>query len=271
MITTFYDHARDIAKQEKVSMIEALKAVKAAGIDGLEVSQNNLLGREDELGNELAYTGLQISSIPAYFDFGRDTDVERQSLPTLEAAKFLGVKTLLVIPGFLSPEDGEAEQERQVSSMIECVNRLAELADGRGIFLILEDYDNTTAPFSTIAGVRRFLDDCKELSFCFDTGNFRFSGEDELEAYEKLKDRITYVHLKDRCYRSFDGEEGITALDGKMIYPAPVGSGEMKLHEILSRLKRDGYKGNYAIEHYGAGDMLGYLNRSAQWLKSQLY
>ncbi len=270
MITTFYDHAVDISRQEKISLTEALREVRTLGIDGLEVSQNNLLGREDELGNELAYAGLSVSSIPAYFDFGRDPDVEKQAVPTLEAARFLGVSRMLVIPGFFRPEDGEEERERQTESMISCVNRLAELAQGYGVSLILEDYDNALASFSTIQGVKRFLEGCPDLSCCFDTGNFAFSGEDELSAYEAVRDRITYVHLKDRAAVSVSGEEGVTALDGKVLYPCPVGSGEIRLPEIFSRLKQDGYQGNFALEHYGAGEMLSYLKRSVSWLKERL-
>ena len=54
MITTFYDHALEISRQEKVSMAEALREIRDLGIEGVEVSENKLLGREDELGNELA-------------------------------------------------------------------------------------------------------------------------------------------------------------------------------------------------------------------------
>lgn len=270
MIATFYDHAKDISRQEKISMTEALQEIKALGIEGLEVSQNNLIGREDELGNELAYAGLRVSSIPAYFDFGRDRDVERQSEPTLEAARFVGAKQVLVIPGFFAPEDSAAERERQVKSMIDCVNRLAEKAAGYGISLIMEDYDSALAPFSTIGGVKRFLEGCPGLSCCFDTGNFRFSAEDELEAYEALKGRITYVHLKDRAYEPLGGESGTTALDGQVLYPSPVGSGEIRLEELLARLKRDGYEGSFSIEHYGAQPMLDYLKRSVSWLRERL-
>lgn len=270
MITTFYDHALEISRQEKVSMAEALREIRDLGIEGVEVSENKLLGREDELGNELACAGLCISSIPAYFDFGRDTEVIKQAEPTLEAARFLGIKRLLVSPGFFRQEDGEEERERQVERMISCVNQLAELAASYGVSLILEDYDNSLAPFSTLQGVKRFLEGCPGLSCCFDTGNFAFSGEEELSAYEALKDRIAYVHLKDRAYAAVSGEAPSISVDGKALYPCPVGSGELKLSEILSRLKRDGYRGNFALEHYGAKEMLSYLRRSAAWLKEQL-
>ena len=96
-LATFYDHVKDIARQERVSMTEALQRVRSLGITYVEVSQNNALGQEDVLGHELSYVGLGISSMPAYFDFGRDGDIEKQSGPTFEAARFLGVKKLLVL------------------------------------------------------------------------------------------------------------------------------------------------------------------------------
>ncbi len=176
----------------------------------------------------------------------------------------------MVIPGFFRQEDPEAEREHQAQQMISCVNRLSELADGYGVSLILEDYDNSLAPFSTTQGMKRFLEGCSDLSCCFDTGNFAFAGEDELSAYEALKDRITYVHLKDRGDSPLSGEAPLTALDGKALYPSPVGSGRIRLQELLSRLNRDGYDGNFALEHYGAGEMLSYLRRSVSWLKGQL-
>ncbi len=269
-IATFYDHVKDVAHQEKISMTEALLEVKALGVELLEISQNNVIGREDELGRELAYTGLGISSIPAYFDFGRDMDVTKQSEPTLEAAKFLGAGKLLVIPGFFSAEDGPEERERQIKNMIECINRLADQAAGYGVSLVMEDYDSELAPFSTIEGVRRFLDSCPGLSCCFDTGNFRYSGEDELDAYEKLRDRIGHVHLKDRAYMGADGEHPRTAADGKKLYAAYVGGGALQLGEIMTRLRRDGYEGAYTVEHYGAPAMLDYLKKSVSWVKGQL-
>ena len=61
--------------------------------------------REDVVAGERAFHDMSISAVPAYFDFGRDPDVARQALPTLEAASYLGAKKLLVIPGFLDQDD----------------------------------------------------------------------------------------------------------------------------------------------------------------------
>lgn len=269
-IATFYDHIKDISRQEGMSLTEAMQQAKALGVERLEISQNNLLGREDEVGRELSYTGLGISSIPSYFDFGRDPDVDRQSEPTLEAARFLGADKLLVIPGFFSPQDSPEERDRQREAMAECINRLAEKAAGYGVSLVMEDYDNALAPFSTVEGVRYFLDRCPGLSCCFDTGNFRYSAQGELSAYQALRDRIGHVHLKDRSYTQRNGEGALKALDGQELYPAPVGSGDLDLAGIVGLLRRDGYDGAYTVEHYGASQTLEYLKRSVQWVKERL-
>ena len=269
-IATFYDHMKEIARQEDISVVDAMQEAKALGVELLEISQNNIIGREDELGQELAFTGLGISSIPSYFDFGRNTDVDKQSEEVLEAARYLGADKLLVIPGFFAEDDGPEERERQIVSIAECLNRLADKAAGYGVSLVMEDFDSELAPYSTAAGLRRFLDSCPKLSCCFDTGNFRYMAEDELTAYAMLKNRIGHVHLKDRSYAQQNGEKAKTAVDGKEIYPCPVGYGEMKLVQLLELLNRDGYSGAYTIEHYDSNATLDYLKKSVAWVKEHI-
>ncbi len=266
-LATFYDHVKDIAHQEKIPLTEALQRVRSLGLTHVEVSQNSLLGREDELGHELAYVEMGISSIPAYFDFGRDTDVDKQSEPTLEAARYLGAGKLLVIPGFFHEGDTPQERARQMESMADCINRLAEKAAGYGVALVMEEYDSPLAGFSTTEGVRFFLDRCPGLSCCFDTGNFRFAAEDEIDAYAALKGRIAHVHLKDRALAPDWGQHKAVAADGQALYPAPVGRGVIQIREALALLGRDGYEGICTIEHYGAANMWDALQASVSWLR----
>ncbi len=269
-LATFYDHIQDIARQENCSVVDALKKARELGIEAVEASANNILGREDEFGQELAMADLELSTIPAYFDFGKDQDVKRQASPILEAAQFLGAPRLLVIPGFWEAEDSPQQREEKVARMTQCVAQLGDLALDYGLSLVMEEYDNELSPIADIAGVRRFLDDCPGLECAFDTGNFRFAAEDVLEAYERLKDRIGHVHLKDRAYAPLLGEEPKVAVDKVGLYPAPVGGGDLPLAEVLTRLRRDGYDGIYTIEHYGARDQWDCLRRSVEWVKDQL-
>lgn len=268
-LATFYDHARDMAREEKITMTESLQRVRSLGITQVEVSQNNLLGREDELGHELSYADLGISTIPSYFDFGRDADVEKQALPTLEAARFLGADKMLVIPGFYREEDGPDARGAQRENMAPCLERLAELAAGYGVSLVMEEYDHLLSPISSSEGVLAFLEKCPALSCCFDTGNFRFAGEDELMAYEKLKGRIAHVHLKDRALSPQWGAHAVTGVNGQTLYPCPVGKGAIPIAQVLKRLQSDGYKGACTIEHYGVANMWAALRESVEWLREK--
>lgn len=265
-IGLFYDHVNVLAREEKCSIQDALRFVREQGIELLEISQNNLVGREDEVCRELAWAGLGVSAVPAYFDFGRNDDIVRQCQPTLEAARFIGADKLLVIPGFLGEDDPPEERERQTLAMAEGINRLADMASGYGITLVMEDFDSQMAPFSTIDGVAGFLNRCPALSCCFDTGNFLFMGEDALAAYQRLKDRIAHVHLKDRSLSPILGDSPKTAVNGKTLYPCPVGAGEIPMEELLDRLARDGYSGDVILEFYGASPMKKAVEESVNWV-----
>ena len=155
-IATFYDHIVDISRQENMFVVDALKLARELGVEAVEASANNLVGREDEMGQELAMADLSISSVPSYFDFGRDFDVERQALPIVEAAQFLGAPRLLVIPGFWEEGASPQEREAQTAQMVGCVEELAGLALDYGVSLVMEEYDNELSPIATMEGAPVF-------------------------------------------------------------------------------------------------------------------
>ena len=269
-IATFYDHITDIAREENISMIEAMQAAKELGVCALEISQNNLVGKEDEVGRQLSQAGLGVSCVPAYFDFGKNLDVPAQSEAVLKAAQSIGATKMLVIPGFVEADASPEERELATVNMIDCIDRLSELADKVGIMLTMEDFDNERAVFARIAEVRRFIDTCPGLYCCFDTGNFRHRAEDELEAYEALKHKIGHVHLKDRAYTPDYGAHGPVSADGKTLYPCPVGFGELAIDKLISLLEQDGYTGLYTVEHYGASPMLEVLRQSVEFVAERI-
>ena len=261
-LTTFYDHVTDIAAQENISVQEALRKTKEMGIDLLEVSNNNIAGREAELKAEFAAAGLRVSSLCAYFDFGKTGYVEEQAIHALESTLQMGAARMLVIPGFIGEDSTTEEREAQTDKMIAAIAELQKEAQKRNITLLLEDYDHHTAPFATIAGVQRFLDGIPQLMCAFDTGNFLYSGEDAEEAYALLKDRIGYVHLKDRNWKEMENGE-------KQLCAAPVGGGVIPMEKLFANLRADGYDGPYAIELYGSGESLEHIRKSVEWLRER--
>ena len=92
------------------------------------------------------------------------------------------------------------------------------------------------------------------LKLIFDTANpvFQldrskpepFPWQDPLEFYNKVKEHVVHVHIKD-CTNPLVGETEPTK------YTLP-GEGQAKVLEILSALKHDGYNGGLAIEPHVA-------------------
>ncbi len=70
------------------------------------------------------------------------------------------------------------------------------------------------------------------LCSAFDFANLVQCGEDTVKSYEMLKEYIKYVHIKD------------AVLEDIVLF----GTGDGNAHEILKRLKNDGYDGHLTLE-----------------------
>lgn len=267
VIATFYDHIRAIAKERDIPMDEALTLAREAGVEALEMSENAITGQEEAV-SQLKAAGLAVSTVT--FSLKGDEEPRRQGERLIKAAQAVGARRFMVIPGFWGEEDSPQQRREKTQRMIEGTAELTRLITLEGMSLTIEDFDNALSPVATAEGVRRFLDNCPGLTCAFDTGNFRFAGEDVLAAYDMLRDKITHLHLKDRAYAPVMGEAPRKAMDGAELYPAPVGGGDLPLKEVIKRLRGDGYDGVFAVEHYGAEDTLLYLRKSVGWVKEQL-
>jgi len=263
-VSIFMAHLSELAAQKNCSLTAALREAKRAGIDYIEADYKTVVGREAELKAALENIGLQTGGLNAFFDFGHQAQPELIE-SVLDTAEKLGAAHVMAVPGFVAPdEDREAVRGR----LAEGLNALCGAAVRRGVSVALEDFDAENAPYGRMEELNWMLRQAPGLGCCFDTGNFLFFGEDVLKAYDLVEKRIAHVHMKDIAYAPLRGETPKVAVTGKKLYPAPVGSGELPMAEIVRRLYERGYDGIYAIEHYGAGDQLLYMRRSARWLKN---
>ncbi|MGN1118989.1 MAG: sugar phosphate isomerase/epimerase family protein, partial [Oscillospiraceae bacterium] len=189
----------------------------------------------------------------------------------LETAAFFGAKHVLAIPGFVhDSEDRMSVCER----MCALLTRMCERAKTYGIIVSLEDFDDRSAPYSTISGLEYFLKNVEGLGFTFDTGNFAYSLESAAEAYSRLQKYVSHVHLKDRSWDASrsnpDGSNAKADLSGRVMYPSEVGGGFIGIAQLLETLKKNGYSGSYSIEHFGAVNQLEYMKSSAEFVRSVL-
>ena len=265
-IGIFLDHLKDASAQTGMPLEMVAKEAFTAGIEFIHVNGEFWMENEERIDKLLQNTGLSIGSADLMCQLTQGKDVEKaERLIRFMSKK--GVEQLLLIPGFVhEAQSRKAAMEQSAQHL----KHLLYLARSLHVQCSLEDYDNQAAPFGTWQELKWYVERLPELGICFDTGNFAFFGQDAVEAYEQLEPYVCFVHAKDRKYEGRLGEEGLKAVDGKLLYPSATGLGEMPIQEIIMRLKTKRYAGGILIEHFGSADMMLDMCQSAAWLREQL-
>jgi sugar phosphate isomerase/epimerase len=255
-ISVFYHHILEAAKQEKCTEEKIFEKIKEAGITAVEVDRDGI----DDINKFCAILkryDFSVSSIYGFYDFSRNEDLEKCE-KHIELAKAIKADKIMIVPGFYS-EDNVNIREIELKNMIDRTKKLCEIAEKNKFKATIEDFDDEKSPICSVSGMAKFLNEIPSLYVTLDTGNFIIKKEDELRAYEVLKDRIIHVHCKDRIY----DEDG-------SICASPVGEGFIKMEEILCELKKSGYIGKLAIEHFGAENYLDFMMKSANWINKKI-
>lgn len=270
-LSCFYDNLKEAAKQTNKDITDILEEARAMGITGVECSLDDLLENEQLMKAQLAEADLVVSSVYATLDFGTAPDAS-YGYPLIDTAVSYGCKKVLVVPGFAPVNGDPYTHSRQVGTpvMQQMAKNLTELltyARSRGVLLMMEDYDDATAPFCSEVQLKWFMDNVPGIFACFDTGNFMYSGVSEITAFGLLKSHIVHVHLKDRDIAGDDEEQPKIAINGTPLYASPVGYGMVCMTELIEGLKEIGYDDILAIEHFGAPDQMRYLKASVEWVK----
>lgn len=255
-ISIFYNHVRDFAEAKGLPVDAALAATREMGFDGCAFDIFFLpSGERPQLKKLYDSTGLEVSTVWSEVDF-LHWEAERcwrQARDLLECADFFGTGNVLVLPGVFKAGDDEKTGLAKIYAGLETVCRMA----GKfGIAVTIEDFGMGKAPNGNIAGCADFLRNVDGLKFAFDTGNFTLFGEEPHAAYEVFKDKIAYVHLKDKK-RPGD-------------VPAAVGDGDLDLGGLMRRMVADGYTGGFAAEHFGLDDQETAMRHSASFCRKVL-
>ena len=265
--SVFYHHMAEAASQKGMAIQDIIRQVHSLGIGWAEVDLADLK-RDNSIADMLKNEGMGISSIYGFYDFGGSQNGSA-GFEHVQLAKKLGCEKVMIIPGFYTSDD-KAQCENEREKMLAAMKQMCEYAQSEGIVPTIEDFDDCKSPIATAEQMMWFAERIPQLMITFDTGNFMYSGQSELDAFELLKDRIVHVHCKDRSLIEKPHCEMKMTVDGKAMYPAPVGSGCIKMKEIIASLDARGYDGIYTIEHFGAEDQLMYIKRSAEFLERAL-
>ena len=199
-IYAFADEASPrIDEQIKAMVRNGLQGLEIRNVDGENVSAISL-DKAREVRKKLDDAGLITWSIGS--PIGK-IDIEKASFEehldslrhTLEVASVLGAKNIRMFSFFLPAGKDPALFRNQVMDRL---HRMVEVSAGSGIALC---HENEKGIYGDVA--TRCLDvltEVPELHGVFDPANFVQCGQDTLEAWEMLKDRINYMHIKDALF-----------------------------------------------------------------------
>lgn len=234
----------------KGSVLEKMKAVKAAGFDGVEMASH--LDQAEVLQARDA-TGLEITSVCGELHWKKplsdpDAAVRAEGLAglqqTLRDAKAYGAGSILLVPGVVNDK----------VSFDDCWKRSAEqirlavpLAAELGVKISIENVWNNFITSEDQAV--RYVDEFQSpwVGWHFDCGNIIRYG-DPIAWIKALGKRINRVHIKeysrDRAMRSGDVWKG---------FAAPLLEGANNWPGIIKALDQIGYD-SYLITEQGGGD-----------------
>lgn len=234
----------------KGSLLEKMKAVKAAGFDGVEMTSH--LDQAEVLKAREA-TGLEITSVCGERHWKLplshpDPKVREEGLAalkqTLRDAKAYGADSILLVPGVVN---NEVNFDDCWKRSIEQIRLAIPLAEELGVKISIENVWNNF--ITTEDKAVSYVDEIKSpwVRWHFDAGNIIRYG-DPIAWVKALGKRITRVHIKeysrDRAMRSGDVWAG---------FKAPLLEGANNWAGIMKALDEIGYR-DYLITEQGGGD-----------------
>lgn len=269
-IAVFYENILEGINKEGLQEEEVLRELHHLGMELVYIGYDNLEAKRDILLPLFAEIGLKVEGLHWTFDFGLHPENQGYKR-VIDLAKEAGAGNILIVPGMISREQ-QVRREQLLLNMKKALADAVKYGEEKGIAVSMEDYDSLEAPYNSLEGLKWFLDGVEGLKCSFDTGNFVMYHQDEWEAFRLLRDKICTLHLKDRSETPINlGDGSVTCADGKIMYSAPVGSGCMKIAEILQELDRDGYTGNVIVELFGYTHTLDGIRQSIEWLKRKCF
>lgn len=192
----------------------------------------------DKAGRKLDEAGMQVTCFSSEIanwarniggDFKIDMDDLRQAVPRM---KKLNTKYIRVMS---YPNDGRDETLWH-DEVLKRLKELTHIAEEEGIIIAHENCSGWGGV--SAENCLKLIEEIDSPSFriLFDTGNPTIEGQNSLDFYNKVKQYIVYVHIKDARLEN-DSE----------VFTFP-GEGDGHVREVIADLKSSGYEGVLSIE-----------------------
>lgn len=196
ILGAFADEAGASIEEQIAAMLDnGIKHLEARNIQGRNFVDFSV-AEAKELKEKLDANGLRIWSIGSPLgkigigdEFAPHLDKLKH---TLELAQVMGSERIRMFSFFVDTYKDYAIYRDEV---MERLSRMVEAAEGSGVMLC---HENEKGIYGDMA-VRcaEILKNFPQMGGIFDPANFIQCGQDTLEAWEMLKDRVEYFHVKD--------------------------------------------------------------------------
>ena len=211
----------------------------------------------EEVKRILSEQSLSVDCYSVYADIlYKDRDFfEAEIRRQIDYAATLGSKNFhhTIIPAYVIKE-GMPSFDEVFDEVLARTGKIAEYCAFRGINCL---YEPQGGYFNGVEGLSRLLEALAEknsnVGLCADLGNSVFVDCDPVDIMRALGQYAKQIHIKD--YIISDTSLGLKgenrSRDGKYLYDAFPGKGNIDLAECLRILKSQGYDGGISLEYIG--------------------
>ncbi len=229
-----------------------LAEMRVAGLTATELGPDGFLPTDTTELVELL-DGYGLSCVGGFVPvvlFRADHDPADDLAGPLESlvAAGAGVVVLAAATGADGYDERPELDENQWATLLSNLDRLAQIAAGRGLRAVLHPHVGTMV--ENRAEVDRVLAGSR-IPLCLDTGHLLIGGTDPLELTRQVPDRIEHAHLKDvdaaLAAKVQSGELTYTQAVAAGMY-VPLGAGDVDIAAIVKTLEDNGYDGWYVME-----------------------
>lgn len=218
LLHAFADEAgQSLSAQIEAMRRNSLQGLEVRNVDGQNVSDLSVTGareirrRLEENGLYAWAAGSPIGKISLGDDFAAHLDKLRR---TVDTARALGASRIRMFSFY--PMEGQSPEDAR-GQVLDRLGAMLDACEGSGVALCHENEKGIYG--DNAARCLDLLNAEPRLRAVFDPANFVQCGQDTLEAWALLKDRVDYLHIKDAFFS-----------DGRVV---PAGKGEGHVPEIV--------------------------------------
>lgn len=186
-VLNFLVFAKEI--QKGVLQNELLSHISSLGFHAVEIRREYIKDKEKEL--PLIKQEAEGLGMDLFYSIPDEIYIEGTLNPKLteylEEAKIMGMKQIKLNIGEFNGELHSKELKALVNEQIS---------------IVVENDQTQTS--GTIKAIKKYMDAVKDsdltIGYVYDLGNWRFVGENEIEAVNELAEYVQYIHVKDVSY-----------------------------------------------------------------------